>query len=581
MIRPGFFSFRNKILLIILVIGVIPITVTGILSNLEFNRLLERQAEDITMQALRQSEGYLSMYFSEMEQIGIFASTNDQILNLLKKRRFESTYEKVLAANEVDMILKQYLKTRSDIEKVEIYGYNGFSFSGGYSNDTIDESEPWIKEVVDRNGSPYWYSINEGQFMVYSRMITGNKFEEKLGIIRIVIPSYRLESVLNQFQPLHTGFLLLIDQDRHPIIGRNSNGRELALKLDLNNSNKEVSFKGKKMLITQYALDKTDWTFVSVVPRDEIVEGTKQIRKYFLNTVVIILVITLGIAAWMTQIFTRPIKLFIRHMQEVEKNNFKSRLEVRSNDEIGLLTASYNRMVQRVNSLINEVYEQQILKNEAEWNALQAQINPHFLYNTLDSINWIARTHKIPTIVKMVTALSKLFKLSLSKADKFITVEEELAYIKYYAHIQETRFSDRIKIIIDVPEKMRSYPIPRFILQPLVENSVVHGLERQETYGEVHIKGAESGDRIFFIIQDNGVGIPKEKLATLLKPEARHHEHLGLANVDERIKLLYGREWGLKIDSIEDGGTIVEVWLKKDLAKGEARNELPAVDRRR
>jgi two-component system sensor histidine kinase YesM len=172
----------------------------------------------------------------------------------------------------------------------------------------------------------------------------------------------------------------------------------------------------------------------------------------------------------------------------------------------------------------------------------------------------------------MITALSKLFKLSLSKSNKFITVEEELMYIKYYSQIQETRFSDRIRILIDVPEQIRAYSLPRFILQPLVENAVVHGLEPKEGPGEVHIKGGQYSDKIFFIIQDNGVGIPEEKLRKLLLPEIeeeQHPKHLGLSNVDERIKLLYGQEWGLKIDSIEQVGTIVEVWLKKDMLGGE------------
>jgi two-component system sensor histidine kinase YesM len=563
------FSFRNKILLIILFIGVVPISVTGILSNYKFNHLLENQAAEITLKALQQSEGYLSMYLSEIEQIGIFVTTNDQILNILKKDKLTSTYDKVVDANEVTNVLNQYSRTRTDIERIDILGFNGFSYSGGYSNNNLDTTEPWVQEVIKRNGMPYWYAIEDGEFMVYSRMITSNKFNETLGIIRIVIPSYRLESVLNKFQPMDTGFLLLIDRNHNSIIGRNQDVKELTQTLVFDNSekNRYKTFNGNQMFVTQYILKKTDWMFVSAVPMKEILQGTSQIRNYFFNTVIIILLITITIAIWTTQRFTRPIKQFINLMQDVEKNNFKSRMEVKSKDEIGQLAISYNRMVQRVNSLINEVYEQQILKNEAEWNALQAQINPHFLYNTLDSINWIARSHKITDIVNMVTALSKLFKLSLSKTDKLITVEEELLYIRYYSQIQETRFSDRIRIIVDVPESLMQYRIPRFILQPLVENSIVHGLERKEGPGQVDIKGAESGDKIFFIIQDNGVGIPDYKLKTLLAMNNKDHKHLGLSNVDERIKILYGEEWGLKIDSIEKEGTIVEVWLKKDMLK--------------
>jgi two-component system, sensor histidine kinase YesM len=556
MAKHHVFSFRNKLLLIILFIGIIPIVVTGFLSNYKFNQLLEDQAEDITLQALRQSEGYLTMYFSEIEQIGIFASTHEVVLNILKQNKFESTYEMVVAANNVREALKQYISVRYDIERIDIIGFNGFSYAGGYTNIPVDENEPWLQEVLKRNGTPYWFAIEGGKYMVYSRVITSDKANEKLGIVRIIIPSYRLESVLNKFQPLGSGFLLLLDQNRQPIIGR-SHDVEQVMKNE------------KNMFITQLRMEKPAWEFVSVMPKDEVLQGTRQIRLYFSNTVIIILLVTFTFAIWITYRFTKPIKQVITLMQDVERNNFTSRMEIKSKDEIGMLAISYNRMVQRVNSLINEVYQQQLLKNEAEWNALQAQINPHFLHNTLDSVNWIARMNRIPEIVKMITALSKLFKLSLSKADKFIAVEEELIYIKYYAQIQETRFSDRIRIMTDVPQTIRHYFIPRFILQPLVENSIVHGLEPKEGPGEVHVKGWEYGDKIFFIVQDNGVGIPADKLKTLLLPESKTNNHLGLKNVDERIKLLYGQEWGLKIDSIEGVGTIVEVWLSKNLPRGD------------
>lgn len=571
MFNNFFFSFRNKILLIILMTSIIPISVTGYLANQKFNQLLENQAEDITLQALRQSDGYMSMYFSELELIGIFACTNDMVLKVLGKT-YASTYDKVVDASVVGQVLNQYIYSRTDIERIDIFGYNGFSYMGGFHMDRIDESQPWVEEVKKRNGQPYWFASEDGNAMVFARTIASNG--KSLGIIRIVIPSYRLEAVINKFQPHSTGFLFVVDSARHPIVGRNQDVKELITKLDLTgekNKSQYIYFKERNMFVTQFRLERADWQFVSVAPRDDILKGTTQIRGYFLTTVIVILLITLSLGVWVTRYFTKPIKQFISLMYDVEKSNFTSRMVIKTNDEIGMLAISYNRMVQRVRDLISTVYEQQRLKNEAQWSALQAQINPHFLYNTLDSINWIARMNKIPEISKMITALSMLFKLSLSKSDKFITVEEELMYIKYYAQIQETRFSDRIRIHVDVSDSIRAYSLPRFILQPLVENAVVHGLEPKEGPGEIYIKGGQYEDTIFFIIQDNGVGIPADRLKELLL--SKDHEqsrHLGLSNVDERIKLLYGQEWGLKIDSIEQVGTIVEVWLQKNLLKGGA-----------
>ncbi|WP_339316393.1 sensor histidine kinase [Paenibacillus sp. FSL R10-2734] len=566
------FSFRSKILLIVLLTGIIPISISGYLSNLKYNQLLEDQAHDITEQALKQGDGYISMYLSELEWLGTTIATNQLVLDTLNKS-YSSIYDKVLDAGNIKQALSQYIYSRWDIERIDLFGFNGFSFTGGYSMYPIDESEPWVQEVMKRDGQPYWFfSENQDQdFIEYSRVISQNG--QPLGIIRIMLPSYRLDTIIKKYQPNNTGFLFLIDKNHHSLIDSNEAVSEIIDRLDYSHNTKYqyVSLHGMEMLVTIHQLESVDWIFVSVIPREDILKGTGQIREYFLNTAIVILLITLTLVFWIIRYFTKPIKEVIGLMHDVENSNFTSRMTIRTNDDIGMLAKSYNRMVQRVRELIEKVYEQQRLKNEAQWSALQAQINPHFLYNTLDSINWMARMNNIPDISKMITALSMLFKLSLSKTDKYILIEEELMYIKYYAQIQEIRFSDRIHIYVDVPDSILKYKIPRFILQPLVENAVIHGLEPKEDPGEIHIKGGEYEDKVFFIIQDNGVGIPEERLKELLLPkpnDSDHSQHLGLNNVDERIKLLYGQEWGLKIDSIENMGTIVEVWLLKDFLKG-------------
>lgn len=565
-------SLRNKILCIILIVGLLPVIVTGFLSNLKFNHLLEVQAREMISDLLQQSEGYLRVYLTELEQMNLFISTNEEVIRVLSKTGFDSEFEKVMDANALTKEFIKYKSIRRDIERVDIIGLNGFTYLGNYTlhNKFYEDhlEEPWMQRIVEQRGNPVWMIDESGRHIICARLITGENYNHKLGVIRLYIPFYQLEAVFKQFQLQKSGFFLLLDDNNRVILQlpRAGQSDEFIAETDLETRTDRLIFQNKDMLVSHYDIAKTGWSFMTAVPENDIVQGMSSIRNYFLQTLLIVFVISISVSAWLSQRLTKPVKQLIQLMHKVEGGNFDTRMVIRSNDEIGLLAISYNRMIQRVDNLIEEIYDQQARKNEAEWKTLQAQINPHFLYNTLDSINWIARMNGIAEISHIVTALSRMFKLSLAKGDKYISVKEELEYIGYYKKIQEIRFSDRIAIMIDVPDTLHNIMIPRFILQPLVENSVIHGLENKEEPGTIWVKGAEYKDKVLFIVQDDGVGIPPDKLKHVLLKDSNNR--LGLSNVDERIKLLYGKEWGLKIDSIENKGTVVEIWLKKRMMGG-------------
>jgi two-component system sensor histidine kinase YesM len=267
---------------------------------------------------------------------------------------------------------------------------------------------------------------------------------------------------------------------------------------------------------------------------------------------------------------THPIRKLKNCMREVEEGNLDLRAEVSSHDEIADLSESFNSMVQRIKELIELTVKEQELAKKMEFKALQAQINPHFLYNSLESILWMAEAGNKEDIITMTKSLSSFFRIILSKGDEKITLRDELSHITSYLVIQKLRYRDILSYEIDVPEELMEYRIIKIVLQPLVENALYHGIKNTRLMGKVRIQGRELEDQIVLIVDDNGVGMSEEKLAELQQLFTSEY-HLGtssssygLRNVNQRLKLEYGDNYRLRITSVLGKGTRVIIKIPKE-----------------
>lgn len=251
-------------------------------------------------------------------------------------------------------------------------------------------------------------------------------------------------------------------------------------------------------------------------------------------------------------------------MRRVEDGDFDVDIDIRSNDEIEHLGTSFKVMLQRIKELMKQTKEDQAAIRRSELKALQAQINPHFLYNALDAIVWMAESKKHDKVVLMTSALAKYFRISLSKGKEVIQVKDEIEHIKNYLVIQKIRYDKKLEYTIDVDQDILKYDILKLVLQPLVENSIYHGIKNLPGGGTVEIVGKQVDDKILLQVKDNGVGIPEERLENILQSESEDKVRtggVGLKNVHERIQLYYGEAYGLSIESKVNVGTTVNVWL--------------------
>jgi sensor histidine kinase YesM len=296
--------------------------------------------------------------------------------------------------------------------------------------------------------------------------------------------------------------------------------------------------------------------------KSRINETTKINLSLSIGIVVVILFACLTLSFIIVRSISKPIEELKNLMGEAANGDFEVRFSSKSNDEIGQLGSGFNQMIYEINNLVNMVYAEQKSKREAELKILQAQIKPHFLYNTLETILAIAEENKVDEIAEIVIALTNFFRLSLGRGKETITIKDELEQVRSYLAIQKVRYGDKLDYEINCDNEILSRTVLKLILQPLVENSIYHGIKEKPGKGKISIEAHERDGKLYFSITDNGKGIPFEKLSELSDNlrDSINVRGYGLFNVNERIKLSFSKEYGIFLKSKYGEGTKVEIW---------------------
>ena len=288
---------------------------------------------------------------------------------------------------------------------------------------------------------------------------------------------------------------------------------------------------------------------------------------YILFTCVIIsLVLVVIVSFKFSRTLTNPIFKLKRLMKQAESGDLTVRFNFQHNDEIGELGQSFNHMIARIDQLIQMVYVEQENKRTAEMKSLQEQIKPHFLYNTLDTISWMARDYDAEDIVRLVDALTNMFRIGLSHGKDIITVKEEITHVSNYLYIQKIRYKDKLNYVIHVDESLYAIEVPKLILQPLVENAIYHGVKAKRGGGTITITGVPEGENLVFTVQDDGAGMLQEKVEELNRRMSERSvldekKSFGLFYIRERIQLCYGKGYGVHVESTLGEGTRVTITL--------------------
>lgn len=507
-----------------------------------FNRVMDGVAFDEEIQRLLQKE-----YINNTEKYQL----NKQLSSLV--------VDGTMMSDEVDLI---YLYDRKNA-RVKL------------RRSVNDKSYQYFDELhlnnYDESGKVTWniqQSVITANRMIYN---LDSYYMNVIGYLTMSMNKSYLQNRIKKFDPTEERYIFILD-DQDNLVLSNSGYKKIDSwltdqKYDSVDSDSFIEVPGYgRMLVSVDKSDLTGWKIISLISLNEITEGPTLIqRTIFIIGFVAILVGIIMI--WIsTNHIVRPLNKLSLVMDEVEKDNFNVQVQLNRIDELGRVGDSFNRMMNKINTLISDIYKKDINEKDAQLRALRAQINPHFLYNTLDAINWMAQFGKTEDVSKMTISLSRLLKSSIQNKKEFINLKDEIKYIEDYMAIQKIRFQGKIQYSIQLDPDTENCLVPKLILQPLVENAMVHGLEKKVEKGYLFINASVVNNQLHIQVLDNGAGMDKDVLNTLLTGEYVPTKDNGgtgngIANVRNRIKLLYGKDYGLKIESNVNVGTFVELIL--------------------
>jgi two-component system, sensor histidine kinase YesM len=573
-------SIRTKLIVCFFMFSLIPTLLITLLSGMLYENTMLRQQNTNTSQMVNQISSDVDFYINDVENTITTLGDDPRIIRFLTEKAGahnskaieDNAYQALLDMSSHSkgiagmMVVSQNDHYVSDvlyrISSDPLTAENWYTQSVGNPDSIQLFSEP-----VGRNiRNIFEYSADEVVSVTKAIRI---KYTNKIvGVILIDMKLDIFKNVIENVKPGGTGFIYIIDKKGENVYAPvNSvvdriksnwfNGPDLSIF--------EKYITGKKYEFIDRSSKYTGWKTVGVFPLDE----NLKIVTYIRNISYLLMIMVFFIAILMALLFSRyianPITKLRKLMKETESGNFNVRFNSKYNDEIGQLGYSFNTMVYKIKELISVVQSQEKAKRKAEIEILQAQIKPHFLYNTLDTIQWMAQELNAHEIVELVNSLTNLLRIGLNKGKEVIELRQEIKHVESYLIIQKIRYEEKVQYHIDVDENMMGLRVIKLILQPLVENAIYHGIKEIHGKGEIQIKGRFEESKIHLQVIDNGVGIEPEKLAlinAMLQTSVKESNiGYGIMNVNDRIKLNFGENFGLHFSSVYGQGTTVDIWL--------------------
>lgn len=546
-------------------------------------------SEIVTEQTVKQSAGVinelsvnLDHYFDMVENSFEYIANNSIVQEELEsdepyKSDGSELYSYYSRAGQIRRLLLQgYISIY--INDIQLYGYNGANHLLSNDRRINEESSEISCTMAEKaNGRCVYYNVADEKLIYMAKQIKDVLTMEPLGILRASIKISYLKKMTLTAQESLSAHIFLLGQDKNILL--ESAGENTDLKdqkwldqINGNSGNLRFNLDGKAYNLVYQTSSDTGLTVVGMIPTSFLQKTARELEKTTVLLIGISILLCVFLANIMARGITGPIEQTSNAMKKFAKGDFSVRLPEERTDEIGEMNSVFNQTIEKIEKLLKQIVEMEMVNKDMEFQALQAQINPHFLYNVLDTINWMARKKGEENICRMVTAISNLMRASISNKRSLVRVKEEMKYIEDYLFIQETRYGDKFTSYMEVDEALNELEIPKMVIQTLVENAVVHGVENATWDCFLYISGEIQDDMAVFKVKDDGVGMSAEKLEALMKMEEepehkaeRTHTNLGIYAVQKRLEYVYHGKAKMTITSEQEKGTLVvlEIPLKK------------------
>lgn len=573
-------SIQKKILISFIIIVCFSVLCTTFIASFMLSKILEDKVVLYNQQIVNKTLENIEYYLFDIKELSKNIFLDEDILNFLNYMNKNNKLTRDLQ-DKLDDSIKMYQFMKSYITDISIFNEKNetlYNFGYDYKSTFFDQS--WYKNYFKVSTDMYFSDKHESiirgtgvegieTFTFFKKIYDTVDPSLYLGTLSIELNANVISNSMTQLNSKNEWKTFILNENNdimfRPLKNADIFTPDLLRKMIIDSPPQNNIIKvGKiKYIFLNYLSSKSNWKIVSIIPYNDLMWEVFSIRFYLIFIGVLLLLLTVLFSSIISKSITSQLSKLIITTKEIGKGNFDIEFVVKGNDEIKELSDVLNSMVVNIKTLIAKNVGEEKLKRKAEFTALQAQINPHFLYNTLDSVNWLAVRKKESEISDVLTNLGKFFRISLSKGSQFIPISQEFEHVNSYINIQAFRHSYNFVAKVSLSDEITDLYCPKLVLQPIVENSLIHGLKNKESNGTIEIKGFIENDHVFFCINDDGIGISPSTLAEINNQiNGLHIEDFhsyGLKNVNGRIQIYFGKQYGVTIQSEVNIGTQVTI----------------------
>lgn len=569
-------SMQMTISISFTILSVCCMCLLGVMLYQQFTRKAENLTVENSRQLLNQTtinlEDYLrnmrrisdAMYYTVIKNTDIGSESLEDSMNLL----YEANKDKLVsvACYTNDGKLTEASPIATEKPGVDVKSQKWFQDAAG-ELENFHFSTPHVQNLFDDPSYRYYWVVSLSRTVELTR--NGNSM---LGVLLVDMNYSSIEQLLEKANTDTSGeYVYLMAPDGEIIYHPKQNLIHMGLYEENNteaagyeDTTVKENFHGEKRLVTVKTISYTGWKLISVVPMKSFSMGMTGMR----NLVVLLVALTVLAVVILNQMvsarISKPLRRLNDSVKEWEAGNMNPDIYIGGSMEVEHLGKTLRSTVAQIRQLMDDIVVEQEEKRKSELDALQSQINPHFLYNTLDSIVWMITGERYDDAVFMITQLAILFRISLSKGKTVIKIEDEVKHARNYMNIQKIRYKNSFEVDFQIEEDILDGCIVKLVLQPLLENAIYYGMEFMDGEGEIHVRGYRKDKDVYLEVEDNGLGMPEEEAAELLNGKERPHKHgsgVGLVNVHSRLKLRFGEAYGLVIHSCPDEGMMVQIHI--------------------
>ncbi|WP_309121876.1 sensor histidine kinase [Paenibacillus sp.] len=590
-------KIATKMLTAFFVVILIPATLGSVFISYFASSLIKTNVRQSTLQVAERAADSLLSAFLVASDISdqIYSDTRIQQA-VLEGRTAQGLPPGSELDEYVETTINNIIYSSSFVKIIYIIQEEGESWGSGTFNPAkllqydLDELD-WVKEARYKDGEYVWLPLQYDQFsgggdntaLVLPVVRVLKRFDdmEQIGLVSVSLDGKALVDILAHLELGRTGRFFVADAEGRVVIdpdlsriGETVPNRELYENIV---TGREAEFEFAMQGVAHYGVKQPlvgGWTMVGIVPVEEITGQLAALQRRIVYSSFFFGLLAIVVALLMARRITRPIQSLAEQMKQVAGGDLRARTRIVTADEVGMLSKQFNGMIQRIEALVNEVRKEQAEKQEAELRAVMHRINPHFLFNTLSNIRWLVKFKQTERADQGISALIRLLEANMGKKGNFITVEEELDIIEKFLVILEIRYDLRFELRVSVEPSLRTFVLPRMLLQPIVENSIFHGIVPQGTNGLIDVDVSRDGDAVRIVVRDNGRGLERETAARLANMEAAAiggEVGIGIKHVYESMRLYYSPRSTFELRELQGGGTAATlVLVPREEAVGDA-----------